>query len=99
MDLISLLASVEKEPSYFDGLIGIILGAVVSAFLMWFSMLLLGVKLRFLPDPDFAKEAKKYNEELVKRRPWIIWIVFIVSLGSMAGTFLWYCGGQIPFIN
>ena len=99
MDLIFLLASVEKEPSFFDGVVGMILGGVVCVFVMWFSMLLLGMKLRFLPDPDWAKEAKKYNEELVKRRPWMIWLVFIASIGSVAVTFLWYCGWQVPSIH
>ena len=99
MDLIFLLASVEKEPSFFDGVVGMILGGVVCVFVMWFSMLLLGMKIRIRPNPDWAKEAIKYNEELIKRRPWIVWVVLIASFGSMVGTFLWYCGGKIPSIN
>jgi len=99
MDIMSIVASIEEEPSMFDGFVGIILGGFVSFIVMWFSMLLLGVKIRFLPDSNWAKEAKKYNEELVKRRPWIVWLVFIATLGSAAGTFLWYCGGKLPPIN
>ena len=99
MDLICLLASVEEKPSMFEGLIGIFLGGVVSVFVMWFSMLLLGMKIRIRPNPDWAKEALKYNEELVKRRPWMIWLVFIASIGSLAATFLWYCGWQVPSIH
>ena len=83
----------------FDGLIGIFLGGVVFVFVLWCSMLLLGMKIRIRPNPDWAKEAIKYNEELIKRRPWIVWVVLIASFGSMVGTFLWYCGGKIPSIN
>ena len=99
MNLICLLASVEKEPSMLDGFIGIFLGVFVLVFVMWFSMLLLGMKIRINPDPDWAKDAKKYNEELVKRRPWIVWVVLIASFGSLVGTFLWYCGGKVPSVN
>ena len=99
MGLISLLASVKNEPSFFDGLVGLFLGGCVSFLVMWFLPLLLGFKLRFSPDPDWAKEAKKYNDERAKRHPWMVWLVGIACVGSMAATFLWYCGWQVPFIN
>ncbi|MBT4224969.1 MAG: hypothetical protein HOD72_10935 [Opitutae bacterium] len=98
MDLISILASVEKEPSVFDGIVGMILGSLVCGIVMWCSMLLVGMKLRIRPNPDEALEDLIHNEDLVNRRPWIIWVVGIASVGSLAGTFLWYCGGKVPSV-
>ena len=98
MNLIFLLASVAKENSMFDCFIGIFLGLFVFVLIMWFSMVLFGMKIRLGPDPEWAKEAKKYNEKLVERRPWIVWVILIASFGSLAGTTFWYLG-KIPFVN
>ena len=90
------LAIAEKEPSTIDGIIGMILGAMVCIAVTLCSMLLCGMKIRIDPEKKWAEEALKYNDDLVQRRPWIKWVVGLASVSSLFGTFLWYCGGKFP---
>ncbi|MEC8865069.1 MAG: hypothetical protein VXX20_01155 [Verrucomicrobiota bacterium] len=90
------LAIAEKELSTIDGIIGMILGAMVCIAVTLCSMLLCGMKIRIDPEKKWAEEALKYNDDLVQRRPWIKWVVGLASVGSLFGTFLWYCGGKFP---
>ena len=89
------LAIAEKQPSTIDGVIGMILGALVCVIVCLCSMILCGMKIRIDPEKEWAEEALKYNDELVQRCPWIKW-VGLATFGSFFGTFLWYCGGEFP---
>ena len=101
MELFGFLASVENQ-SNSDHFCGIcIFVAMIVVFLSCCIMcFILGLKfkLRFSHkgrELELEQE-EKYNEELVKRRPWIPWVVGIAMFGSAAGTILWCCGGTLP---
>ena len=67
-----------------------LLGGGATLVAMLSSMLLLGCSLKK------GKDSLKHNEELVAKRPWIIWVVGFVSLGAMVVTVLWYFDGDLP---
>jgi len=101
MELFEFLALVEDEPNsdlpsglcIFVAMIVVFLSCVITCFILGLKF-----KLRFSHkgrELELEQE-KKYNEELVKRRPWIPWVVGIAMFGSAAGTILWCCGGTLP---
>ena len=101
MELFEFLALVEDEPNsdllcglcIFLAMIVVFLSSVVTIFILGVMF-----KLRFSHQgrESELQQVIKYNVELVKRRPWIPWVVGIAMFGSAAGTILWCCGGTLP---